>query len=87
MKFSKISKTKPQCHSVGNPPTLKVLCEKNVQCKETYPSIDVLECKLCRQVSFGMTYVEFNFMKFILSQYLIIDRKKINFKKTNLIKY
>ena len=71
MKFSKISKTKPRCHSVGNLPTLKVLCEKNLQCKEPYPSIDVLGCGLCRRVSFGMTYVEFNF-KFILSQYLTV---------------
>ena len=57
MKFSKISKTKPRCHSEGNLPSLKVLCGKNVHCKETYPSIDVLGCGLYRQVSCGMTYV------------------------------
>ena len=74
MKFSNISKTKPGCHSEGNLPTLKVLCGKNLQCKEAYPSIDVLGCGLCRQVSFGMTYVEFNFIKFILSQYLTIKK-------------
>ena len=37
MIFLKISKTKPRSHSVGNLLTLKVLCGKNVQCKEPYP--------------------------------------------------
>ena len=55
MKFSKMSKIKPRCHSVGNLPTLKVLCGKNVQCLETYSSINVLGYGLCRQVSFRMT--------------------------------
>ena len=60
----------------------KVFCGKNVQCKGTYPSVDVLGCGLCRQVSFGMTYVEFNFIEFILSQYLATNQ----FKLKNLYK-
>ena len=34
MKFSKISKTKPRCHSVGNLPKLKVLSEKRYNVKK-----------------------------------------------------
>ena len=39
---------------------------------------NALGCGLCRQVSFGMTYVEFNFIKFILSQYLAINHFQLS---------